>query len=352
MTYSSEPKKHRAQIASSTEERRRVGKMTMPLPELHVPPHLAQHLADQDDSPAEEATVIARVEDLRQQLEEKKDRICLLVISGHLTGQMFRVEQRCVHLGRSSECEISLRDNDISRIHARIEQRDTDTFLLEDLGSTNGTFVNGRRVKSYLLQDNDRIQLGRSTILKFSLHDELEELFQRRLYESAVLDGLTQVYNRKFFDERLQTEFSFAQRHKTPLSLLLMDIDHFKHLNDTHGHPAGDQALRMVAQTIQMALRKEDIVARYGGEEFAVVARGILPTQAAILAERIRMKVEELRIPIETAVLQITLSIGAVTLYTQAFHSPEELLQEADERLYHAKRSGRNQVVAERIESW
>jgi diguanylate cyclase (GGDEF)-like protein len=349
MTHPSDPKNKRQLIGLSTEERRSVGKMTMPLPQV---PLLPEMLGQMSAPAEEEATVIAKIEDLRQQLTEKRDRVCLLVIAGHLTGQMFRVEQTCSHLGRSSECEISLRDNDISRIHARIEQRDEETFLLEDLKSTNGTFVNGRRVKSYVLQDGDRIQLGRSTILKFSLHDELEELFQRRLYESAVLDGLTQVYNRKFFDERLQTEFSFAERHKTPLSLLLMDIDHFKSLNDTYGHPAGDQALRMVAQTIQAALRKEDIVARYGGEEFAVIARGILPTQAAILAERIRMKIEDLRIAIENNTLQVTVSIGAVTLYTQTFHSPEELLQEADERLYHAKRSGRNQVVAERAEGW
>ena len=173
-------------------------------------------------------------------------------------------------------------------------------------------------------------------------------MYQRRLYENAVLDGLTQVYNRKFFDERLKTEFSFALRHSTPLSLLMIDIDHFKQVNDTYGHPTGDQVLRSVAQTINTLLRKEDIMARYGGEEFSILARSIQPTQAAILGERIRSTIEHLDIPTSTGFhLRVTASIGVVTIFHETFPSPEQFIQEGDNRLYRAKNQGRNQVVAE-----
>ncbi|HAA53964.1 MAG TPA: GGDEF domain-containing protein [Myxococcales bacterium] len=300
-----------------------------------------------DDDGREETVITTIPQDLREKIA-KKDRVYLLVIAGHFTGQMFRIEQDQVLLGRGADCELSLADNDISREHAQINRLPDGTVMLCDLRSTNGTFVNGQKIQSCRLQDGDRIQLGRSTILKFSLHDELEELFQRRLYESAVLDGLTQVYNRKFFDERLNTEFSFAIRHNTPLSILLMDIDHFKSINDNYGHPAGDEVLRRVSQTIWNAIREEDIVARYGGEEFVVLARGIMPTQAAILGERIRSMIERLEVPVEGHVpLKLTISVGVATVSSEQFQSAAELVQTADERLYRAKRGGRNQVVAE-----
>ncbi len=305
--------------------------------------------AETSDDDASEATVITHIPaELSQQLL-KKDRIYLLVIAGHLTGQMFRIEKNFMKLGRGSDCELSLADNDISRIHAEIRRLDDGSVIIRDLNSTNGTFVNGVQITEHRLNDGDRIQLGRSTILKFSLHDELEELFQRRLYESAVLDGLTRVYNRKFFDDRLETEFSFALRQKSPLSVLILDIDHFKKVNDLYGHPAGDEVLRRVARAIWDVVREEDVVARYGGEEFVVIARGILPTQAAILGERIRYMIEllEIKDP-QHGVLKVTVSIGVVTMTgDNPFPSVAALLKEADNRLYRAKHAGRNQVVAE-----
>ncbi|TNE49003.1 MAG: diguanylate cyclase [Deltaproteobacteria bacterium] len=297
-----------------------------------------------------EATMIARTEATRQAIENQQEQPYLIVMAGNMAGQIFSLDTERTLLGRSPDCEVSLFDIDISRIHAEIRKHSNGQMVLSDFNSTNGTYLNGKQISQSELRDGDRVQLGCSTILKFSFHSEIEEMYQRRLYENAVLDGLTQIYNRKFFEERLSTELSFAQRHQSSLSLLMIDIDHFKSVNDTHGHLAGDQVLRYVAQSIKDLLRKEDIVARYGGEEFAVIARGIQPTQAAILGERIRSTVEMLEVPTNNGnMIRTTSSIGVVTMGNNQFTSPQQLVHEADMRLYQAKRMGRNRVVAESV---
>ena len=152
--------------------------------------------------------------------------------------------------------------------------RDGDKMILEDLGSTNGTFCNGIRVDRRELVDGDKIMVGSTTILKFTYHDYLDEIFQRQMYESALRDGLTKVFNKKYFTDYLEKEFAFAARHGGPLALIFLDIDHFKKINDTHGHPAGDFVLAELSQMMATLLRTEDVLARFGGEEFAVICRG------------------------------------------------------------------------------
>ncbi len=314
-----------------------------------VSPHDYAHLGHPHPTPASgEVTVMAHIEAIRQAEESQSEKPYLVVMAGNLAGQIFNVNAERTLLGRSPDCEVSLFDVDISRIHAEIRQNAHGQLVLKDFDSTNGTYVNGKPIRQSELRDGDKIQLGCSTILKFAYQSVLEEMYQRRLYENAVQDGLTQIYNRKFFDERLTTEFSFAQRHNSSLSLLMIDLDHFKQVNDTYGHPTGDQVLRTVAQTVNTLLRKEDIIARYGGEEFAILARSIQPTQAAILGERIRNTIEHLDIPTATGLhLRVTASIGVVTMFHETFHSDQQFVQEGDNRLYRAKHQGRNQVVAE-----
>ncbi len=296
----------------------------------------------------EETTLITySTQQFKAPLMPPKDRISLFVIAGSLAGQMFHLHKHRVTIGRNHQCDIILRDNDISRKHLLLETFANSQVLLIDNNSTNGTFVNGRREQRCFLQDGDRIQLGSSTILRFSLQDELEEKVHVKLYENAVLDGLTQLYNRKYFHDQFQSEFSFAQRHQTPLSLLLTDVDFFKRFNDTYGHLVGDEVLKAIAQTIKQAVRKEDLVARYGGEEFVILVRGISHTQAAILGERIRSMVENKTVITDNSALSVTISIGIATMNPEQYPTPEALLIEADNRLYVAKKTGRNKVVAE-----
>lgn len=169
----------------------------------------------------------------------------------------------------------------------------------------------------------------------------------RQLYESSVKDPMTQVFNRQYFDAQITSELSFALRHATELSLLIVDIDFFKKVNDSYGHLAGDAVLRSVAEVLQGQLRTEDTLARYGGEEFVVLLRGITLADSIRAAERLRTAVERAVIQHGTQHIPITLSIGCASVASCKEPSPEVLIEAADQRLYSAKRNGRNRVVGQ-----
>lgn len=271
----------------------------------------------------------------------------LTVASGPEAGKVVAVNAaEMVTLGRADDCTVRFDDTSLSRVHARVMFVMGD-YMIGDAGSTNGTFVNGDRIaKAQHLEDGDRIQLGTDTILRFSLVTDEEEEALRRIYEAAVLDALTGVANRKHLEERLEAELAFAKRHEVDLSVIIMDLDHFKRVNDTYGHLAGDQVLRRSAQLVKDALRLEDFVGRYGGEEFVVVARGTPAEQAVQLAERLRKKISEAPVVFEQHEIPVTMSAGVASLDDCGPERDRQaLLATADERLYRAKESGRNRVV-------
>ncbi len=201
-------------------------------------------------------------------------------------------------------------------------------------------------MERHVLHDGNRVQLGSATIIKFCFQDELEESFQRQLYESATRDGLVGTYNRQYFLDALEAEFSLCFRNGIALSLLMIDIDHFKSVNDRFGHLTGDQALKQVAAAVQHQLRAEDLLARYGGEEFSVMLRHAGPREANVAAERIRRAVEALTVEHGEASFQITLSVGIGTFKDRNHLNAEALIRTADRYLYEAKRHGRNRVVS------
>jgi diguanylate cyclase (GGDEF)-like protein len=249
-----------------------------------------------------------------------------------------------VSIGRGPEAQVSLDDDGISRRHCRIICG-AGTYELEDLGSTNGSYVDYERVQGRIrLQDGARIQVG-NTVLRFALQDRLEQETSRRMYEMAVRDGLTAAYNRRYFDERMESEFAFALRHGSALCVLLIDIDYFKRVNDSHGHHGGDEVLRRVSAVLRSGVRAEDVVARYGGEEFAVIARGIDVAGARMFAERVRSMVERTHIEWEGARIAVTASVGLAHNHSgPALNKPERLVLAADNALYAAKDGGRNRV--------
>lgn len=273
------------------------------------------------------------------------DRALLTVLSGQNVGRAFSLDHDQTLMGRGREASIHLGDVGISRRHARIVRLQGGRHTLEDLGSTNGVFVNGRRVQRIDLADGDRIQLGPSLVLRFSLVAADEEAVALQLYEGSTKDPLTRLYNRRYATERLATEIAYAHRHGAPLGLVLLDIDHFKRVNDTLGHSAGDGVLRVVAAQVQKMIRREDVFARFGGEEFVVIVRGIELKNVRILAERIRACIERLSIPWEARALSVTVSIGVAALSEcEPAAGMEALVTLADERLYEAKEGGRNRV--------
>ncbi len=275
----------------------------------------------------------------------KRDQAFLIVIAGNNVGEMYQVTPDGLILGRGSDVPIRLFDDGVSRNHAQVVLDGSDV-MLKDMGSSNGTFCNGLRVDNKVLTDGDKIQIGRTTILKFTYHDDLDEQFQQSLFDSALKDSLTGAFNKKYFLERMDSEIKFAHRHGSPFSLFLFDLDHFKAVNDTHGHLAGDKVLQVFSQTLIETLRKEDVFARYGGEEFALACRSISKADALVLGERLRGLIEAMDIEYDGIKIPVTSSIGLATLPELDVYETQAMIAAADKALYKSKHAGRNRITA------
>jgi diguanylate cyclase (GGDEF)-like protein len=274
-------------------------------------------------------------------------RPTLLVLAGPIMGARVPLPSTPLVLGRSSFCDVSIPDEGVSNRHLEIRFRDDGSFLLKDLGSLNGTLVNGEKVLERVLAPGDRILIGH-TPMRFMVHSAAEDDLLNDLEQRALQDALTGLYNRRYLDRRLEEEVRYARRHATTLSLLILDIDHFKIVNNTFGHPVGDRVLTELASYVRGCVRGEDVVARYGGEEFAVIARGVGADGVAVLAERLRKGVETFPFAQGGNRLAVTISIGAVTA-TGGQGKPLNvagLVEQADRQLYRAKSEGRNRVCA------
>ncbi len=294
-----------------------------------------------------EATSITNFNELQREIANRKRQALqayLVVLTGSNVGSMHKLEAAETVLGRSNQADLRLTDDGISRRHARILKAGGDV-IIEDLNSANGTMVNGELVTQRVLKNGDKISIGASTVVRFSFNDTLDESFQQKMIEAALRDGLTRAYNKRYFLERLETEYAFAKRHHAELSLLLFDIDFFKKINDTRGHIAGDAVLVELSSVIQSMLRAEDVFARYGGEEFAILARGTSLAKAALLAERIRARVEATDFTYEQLSIPVTISVGVAGLPETRCDDATQLVAGADTALYDSKRSGRNRVT-------
>ena len=249
-------------------------------------------------------------------------------------------------IGRGDKVDLRLVDEGISREHARLSKAEG-RVVLEDLGSTNGTYCNGQRVARHPLVEGDKILIGSTTILKFSYQDKLDEMFQRQMSESALRDGLTRAYNKRYFSDRIESEFQYALRHTTPLSLIFLDIDHFKKINDVHGHQAGDLVLAQLSTLVMSMLGEDESLSRYGGEEFAIVARGVDLDAAVALSERLRASVEGHPFIHQGTSIPVTISVGVARAPAAGMSASGDLVARADEAMYAAKRGGRNRVCSD-----
>lgn len=268
----------------------------------------------------------------------------LTVLRGELPGALFPLKADEIIIGRDTDVAISLPDHSLSRQHARICRRNS-IYSIEDLGSTNGTFVDGARISgTRVLEDGCRVHLGSRTVLHFRLYDTVELEAACASYALTVRDPLTGVYNRRYLQERLWSEAAYCRRHATALSVIMLDIDHFKRINDQYGHAVGDEALRALATTLAELTRREDVLARYGGEEFALIVRGIDRNETLLLAERIRCEVASRRLAVADGSISFTVSVGVAHCESGSSGDPESLLETADRALYSAKYAGRNLV--------
>ena len=214
-------------------------------------------------------TVVTVVGQSGKKRRKGANEACLVVIYGEDLGRRIALGHDPVVIGRSSRCEVQLDQESVSRNHCRISHNGRG-YLIRDLGSTNGTYVNDELVDSMDLRDGDQLKIGR-TILKFIVGGNIEGQYHEEIYRLMTVDGLTQVHNKRYFDEMLEREVSRARRYSRTFCVILFDIDHFKQINDTYGHLAGDAVLRQLGTIVRNDVRRDDIVARVGGEEFAII---------------------------------------------------------------------------------
>jgi len=288
-----------------------------------------------------ESTVLTQLAPASSPNNEPARVACLVVMFGAEIGRRVALEGRDVLIGRAASNDLMLDMDSVSRTHA-IVSRTPHGFVLRDQESTNGSFVNDQQVRERALKDGDQIRIGRA-LLKFLTSDNVEAQYHEEIYRLMTLDGLTQLYNRRYFQESLERELERSRRYKSPLVLVLADVDLFKQINDRHGHQAGDTVLRKVATLMKANVRTNDLVARIGGEEFAMLVPGTRRMGGIALADKLRRAVESEPVAHDGVNIHVTISLG-VAEHQDTMENSDALVKEADQRLYEAKRAGRNRV--------
>jgi two-component system cell cycle response regulator len=297
-------------------------------------------------SESEEKTRVTVVQKPLAGEEKPRGGDCLVVIytkEPTLLGKRFVLETSPMRVGRGAENQIVLEGDSVSRKHTHIEQRANGTWWAVDDNSTNGTYINDDQiVREQPLSNGDRIKVG-PTIFKYLSGQDVEAQYHEEIYRMTIIDGLTQAHVKRYLLESLEKEIIRARRHVRDLCFLMFDIDHFKKINDFHGHLAGDFVLKELARIVQGRIRRDEVFARYGGEEFAIVLPETNIEGARALAEGLREKVESSRFVFQNELIKVTISIGVAMLQAEDKTSLD-LIRQADEKLYEAKRSGRNRV--------
>lgn len=289
-------------------------------------------------------TIVASLDDLNLD-DDTSTEPYLIIVAGKDIGKLYNISSDELVAGRSTDCSIWIEDTTISRKHFQISRREKG-YEIKDLNSTNGTYVNNKRVKTTLLKAGDKIQISKDTIMQFDFFDEDRKISEKKRYEMGVMDPVTGTYNKSYFLKRISDEFSFSFRQNLPLSLVMFDIDYFKVINDTYGHLAGDKVLKDICVIVTKMIRNEDVFCRYGGEEFVIIMRNTQCQDAVNLAERIRKKIEDAEIEYESEKIKVTISLGVATSFENNFRDYVALITEVDKLLYKSKGSGRNKVTA------
>ncbi|WP_395701570.1 diguanylate cyclase [Aquabacterium sp.] len=300
-----------------------------------------------------DTTVLLKTEEVtlfRELADAGKRRSCLILYSGTETGKRFVLDSHAMTIGRLAETEIYIDSPSVSRRHAELAIS-PDTVTIRDLGSSNGTHVNDQRIEgTVVLKDGDLIRLGK-VFLKFYEHESLDALLHDRIYRMATVDAGTEIFNRQYLTDVLKSELKIARLTMRPLSVIYYDLDHFKQVNDSYGHGAGDLVLKESANVVKQVVRKQDVLGRLGGEEFIVVLPGTALAEAVDLAERIRAAVEghgfALAFQGQAERTELThrqtISLGVAQIGPEV-KDVSGMLDLADQALYRAKRGGRNRV--------
>ncbi len=292
-----------------------------------------------------------------QKRRSKRDlRPSLVFLTGDLLAVPIPLDREEVILGRALEADVRVNDTRVARQHAKITSA-TDIgaaetrYIITDLSSPNGTFLNGEKIVQETLHNGDKITIGQH-ILRFDLLDEIDREYQHQIRRLLAHDDLTGLLSSRSFFSELRREAGRARQNALPFCVLMMDIDHFKNVNDTYGHLTGSKTIEEIGMCITSTLRNGDVAARFGGEEFAAFLLDAEINQALVAAERIRQTVEKQQFSVikqgkPSGIHHVTMSLG-VSSYPTDSEDPIELVEMADSALYRAKHLGRNMVCAYR----
>ncbi len=246
-------------------------------------------------------------------------------------------------IGRDVQNSLVLEFEGVSRKHARLVKRDG-AWWVHDNNSTNGTYVNDVLTRETPLRNGDRVKVG-DVILKYLSAGDLESEFIETISQMMVTDGLTQAANKRHLLEKITDELNRSLRHGRPLSMVMFDVDHFKKVNDTYGHVAGDVVLKEIASLVRSRVRRNEVFGRYGGEEFAVLLPET-PLQGAVqLAQELCVLVAAQPFLFDRTRIPVTISLG-VAQWNPTYRTTDDFIRAADTKLFDAKRAGRNRVCA------
>jgi len=280
--------------------------------------------------------------------KSKSLKLLLTIIEGNEVdfGKTFHFEKKKIKIGRKPSNDVVVNDLMISKFHCEIYiSKDKDNNYkveLNDLNSTNGTYVNGELIDKKELISGDKIEIGK-TILRVFFDDEYEENFHSKLFQIAVMDSLTGLFNKRYIFNEIENQIKISKRNKRYFSIIILDIDDFKKINDNFGHLAGDRYLKLISEKILSSLREQDIAGRFGGEEFIIILPETKEKGAFSVAERIRTSVEKAALKYKDYILKTTIS-GGVAEYGKHAKTRVKLLEIADKALYKAKKTGKNKI--------
>lgn len=288
--------------------------------------------------------------------QDRDLRPALVFLTGDLIAVPIPLEREEVILGRELGADVRVNDNKVSRRHAKISKvlnpaSGETEYILKDFGSRGGTLLNGEKIVEEPLQHGDKITVGEQ-ILRFDLLDAIDREYQLQIHRLISHDDLTGLLSSRSFFSELRREAERAKIEKRTFCVLMLDLDHFKRVNDAHGHLTGSKTLEEIGNSIINCLRSGDAAARFGGEEFAAFLLDAEVGQALVAAERIRQEIESRKFsvvrketPLETH--RVTISIG-IASFPDDSTDPIQLVEMADSALYRAKREGRNRVCVYR----
>ena len=280
-------------------------------------------------------------------VDAKRSKACLVSIQGKSLGRQFTIKFEKVIIGRNPECDISIKDKCISKAHAEILRNGNGNFFIKDMESTNGSQLNNTIItpgEYFPIKDGDLIKLG-NIIFKFLTGASIENSFYADILNPAMLDGLGGIYNRKYIMELLEDEFNMSKMAHHPFSIILLDIDLFKSINDTFEPLVGDFVHKETIRILKTIVREQDFIGRFGVDEFLILLSNTSLSKACKAAERIRQSIKKYEFVCGGTKASVTISLGVCSSDT-SIHSSDELFKKADDALFNAKSRGGNQIAA------